>query len=398
MKTAHYIILLILIQQTVFGQKSLTKDLDGDGINDTVLVDAENGNIICKLSSQNFKEIKSEVIDEESLSIIETKSGFEISVNFMRAGYKNQFRYNKKTKQVQLIGMSRYEFGNAGNEGSGESSINLVTNTYIGNWNYGWDDEKEKMIVMPTIKTKMIFPKTNLETYGSVYSSYQEKCSKLYSKQREKFIQTTIKPEAYNKHLKRVKEDIEYQKIAFISISKTVKYEGRLINGIGWKDKIGEHIIITSETGIYQSPKFSHDDNDGADAELFAYHFIKNGDTYKQKWKVYDYISDCPVDIEANFIKNTLHITDLDKNGVAEVWLMYTKVCHGDVSPSEMKIIMYQGNQKYGMRGENKIQLNKTEYMGGDYKFDKPFLDAPKSFRTFSKTMWNENIEQKWGE
>ena len=75
-----------------------------------------------------------------------------------------------------------------------------------------------------------------------------------------------------------------------------------------------------------------------------------------QTWKVYDYIDDCPVDIVASFVKNTFKITDLDNNGVAEIWLMYKTVCHGDVSPSEMKIIMYQGNQKFAMRGENKVQ------------------------------------------
>jgi len=335
---------------------------------------------------------------EEPLFISETKSGFKISVNFMRAGYTSQFRFNKKTKKVQLIGMSRYEYGNAGNEGSGESSVNLITNDYIGNWNLGWDDENDKMIALPVIKTKMVLPDANIEDWGSVYSSFQENCSKLYDKQKESFIQTSIVPEDFNKYLKRGNDDIDFIKISFENVPKAITYEGRIINAVNWTDKKGKHIIITTETGIHNSSKFSHDDNDGADAELFAYHYIKIGNSYKLQWKVYDYISDCPVDIEANFIKNTLHITDLDNNGLVEVWLMYTKVCHGDVSPSEMKIIMYQGNQKYGMRGENRIQLNENEYMGGDYKFDKDFEESPAGFKKFARIMWNENIDQKWGE
>ncbi len=397
MKTLYFITLLIVLQQFSFVQKELTKDLDGDGLTDTVIIDS-NAKIICKLSSQNFKIIQNDEIDEESISIAETKNGFEISVNFMRAGYNCQFRYNEKTKRMQLIGMSRYEYGNAGNEGSGESSVNLLTNNYIGNWNYGWDDEQNKMITMPMIKSKMVLPETNLEAFGKTYSSYLDICYKLYYKQKENFIKTTIEPETYNKYLKRVKKDIEYQKIVFNNVPKPIKYEGRIVNAVSWKDSKEKHILITSETGIYQSSKFSHDDNDGSDAELFAYHFIKKGNSYKQQWEVYDYISDCPVDIEANFIKNTLHLTDLDNNGLVEIWLMYTKVCHGDVSPSQMKIIMYQGKQKYGMRGENRIEFPNNESMGGDYKFDKSFLEAPESFRIFAETMWNENIEMKWGD
>lgn len=54
--------------------------------------------------------------------------------------------------------MSRYEFGNATNEGSGESSVNLLTEDYIGNWNYFdhlANNEEGELAKIPTIKTKM---------------------------------------------------------------------------------------------------------------------------------------------------------------------------------------------------------------------------------------------------
>jgi hypothetical protein len=59
----------------------------------------------------------------------------------------------------------------------------------------------------------------------------------------------------------------------------------------------------------------------------------------------------------ASFVKNTFKINDLDHNGIAEIWLMYKIVCHGDVSPCEMKIIIYEEKQKIAMRGENKVQI-----------------------------------------
>ena len=159
---------------------------------------------------------------------------------------------------------------------------------------------------------------------------------------------------------------------------------------------MGENIVITTETGIYESKKFKHE-NDGGDAEIFAYHFIVENNNAKQTWKVYDYISDCPVDIVAEFIDNTFQITDLDNNGVAEIWLMYKTVCHGDVSPSDMKIIMYEGQQKFAIRGENKVMHGIDDdgnemYMGGEYKIDKAFSDGPIVFLDFAKKLWNKNI------
>ena len=62
-----------------------------------------------------------------------------------------------------------------------------------------------------------------------------------------------------------------------------------------------------------------------------------------------------------------------------------------------MKIIMYQGQQKYAMRGQNKVKVSDKEFYGGDYKFDNAFLDGPTMFRDFAKKMWNKNIMQIWG-
>lgn len=175
-----------------------------------------------------------------------------------------------------------------------------------------------------------------------------------------------------------------------------IKYQGKLKQAVRWADRHGDNIVVISETGIYKNPKFKHE-NDGSDAEIFAYHYIIK-DSIRQTWKIYDFIQDCPVDIEASFIKNTLQVTDLDKDGVGEIWTMYKKACHGDVSPCEMKIIMYQADKKFAIRGQNKVYLSKTESYGGEYKLDQAFKNGPKVFRDFALKLWNKNILQKWDE
>ena len=84
--------------------------------------------------------------------------------------------------------MTRYEFGPATNDGSGESSVNLLTNSYIGDWNY-YSDKKRKLIKIPTIKSKMVLPKVFLESFDdAVYFSYSEKCSELFGIAKEKLM------------------------------------------------------------------------------------------------------------------------------------------------------------------------------------------------------------------
>ena len=185
-------VILFFCANYSFAQKKLVKDLDFDGLKDTVYFDPETSAIICRLSSAKFKKVKSKSLEasKDNASIEATKNGFEFHVNWMRAGYANQFRYNKVLKKVQLIGMSRYEFGNATNDGSGESSVNLLTGDYIGNWNYFdhlANNEKGELLKIPSIKTKMFLKQTFLEDFSeATFYNYADNCSKLYEQAKAK--------------------------------------------------------------------------------------------------------------------------------------------------------------------------------------------------------------------
>ena len=118
-------------------QDKLVKDLDGDGRMDTVYVEyvlandtvSENHSlIVCRLSSRQFQKHTSHSIrinywdfPEIRNGFTATKNGFEFSVDYKRDGIKGQFRYDKQTEKMQLIGMSRYEIGNAEGGGKGIS-------------------------------------------------------------------------------------------------------------------------------------------------------------------------------------------------------------------------------------------------------------------------------------
>jgi hypothetical protein len=180
---------LILILFSISSFSQVTKDLDGDKIMDKVYYDSASSIIVCKLSTNKFKAIKSKanLSDEEQCGVRTTKNGFEFFIDYMRAGFAHQFRYDIKSKKIQLIGMSRYEYGPASNDGSGKSSVNLLTNNYIGEW-YHYDLNKDKLIKMEVIKTKMIFQKMYLENYDGGYQSiYEEKCVQMYRKMKKKY-------------------------------------------------------------------------------------------------------------------------------------------------------------------------------------------------------------------
>ena len=186
---------------------------------------------------------------------------------------------------------------------------------------------------------------------------------------------------------------IAVTKIDINKIPKEIKYNGKVKSAITWNDKLGENFVLTCETGEF---KTKNSENDGRDSEIYACHYIRSKSVIKQNWKIYDFVKDCPVDIEASFLKNTLNITDLNNDGIEEIWIMYKTACHGDVSPCEMKIIMYQQKLKLAMRGQNRVKVSDKEYYGGNYSFDKAFNEAPNYYKDYAKKLWNKNINQKW--
>jgi hypothetical protein len=176
------------------------------------------------------------------------------------------------------------------------------------------------------------------------------------------------------------------------AVPKNIQYNGNIVQAVRWIDKTGDNIVILTATD--KTP--SKGPMGGRDAALYAYHYLVSGDSIKQTWKVYDYVEDCDVDIDLYFLDKTFAVTDLNKDGKAEVWIMYKNSCRGDVSPAPMKIIMYQDGKKFAVRGTNKVQHSANYYDGGEFRFDDAFKTAPAEFRKYAERLWKQHEVETW--
>jgi len=171
-------------------------------------------------------------------------------------------------------------------------------------------------------------------------------------------------------------------------IPKYMSYKGGLTDALQYTDKEGTHVVILAEEEVPDK-----DDKDNRTDNIYAFSYLKNGNSATLLWKMYDFAGPCDVDLEATY-KDKAYVTDLDKNGIAEVWLTYIEACKGDVSPSDMKVIMHEGAKKFAMRGTTRVKVNATGYVGGDYKFDEAFKTAPQSFRDYALQLWKKNVKE----
>ncbi len=161
---------------------------------------------------------------------------------------------------------------------------------------------------------------------------------------------------------------------------KNITYKGKVTDVYQFSDKEGEHLIVVAETGETKSPGKN---SDMRDMEMNVYHLRKNGENYTEAWKAQDYIRNCEFDLVLGIRPESMEVTDLDKDGIAEISFAYYLTCISDVSPYEMKLLMYEGTDKYAIRGTAKLVDIKSTY-----KPDAALKTAPAEFLKFATEKW----------
>jgi len=149
-------------------------------------------------------------------------------------------------------------------------------------------------------------------------------------------------------------------------------YKGQIINTKCWIDSNSENIVLFT--------KREH--------ELFVYHYIIQSGSIKLLRDVYDFSEKgCEYDLFADFIKDSITVTDLDNNNFGEITFAYNLACISDLSPIVLKLLILENGNKYIIRGHSKIVLG-DETIGGDKNIDSSFVKASPEFLEFANKVW----------
>lgn len=186
------------------------------------------------------------------------------------------------------------------------------------------------------------------------------------------------------------------------ALPQEIRYKGKVVAGARWLDKKGENLLLLCETGSFNSPVPPNSKKNpygdwGMAAELYAYHYAKIKEKFTLLWKLNDSMKICPLDLEATFLPNSLSITDLDHNSVAESTFLYKLGCRGGLDPVQLILIIHEGKAKYALRGETMVPTGPGKKLGGQKTIDPAFRRAPKAFLDHALQQWNAFVEEKFG-
>lgn len=188
---------------------------------------------------------------------------------------------------------------------------------------------------------------------------------------------------------------IDIDTISYQELPEYPDFRGTVVEALKWTDNRGENILVQTITGHFRYKEYNKDSSEFSTEDkwaLYAYLFQKSpGEkVFKTSWKVYDYITCFGVDWYAGFIPQATTITDVNNNGIAEVSMPYVLICRGGLDPGTMKIILYEGNEKYALRGSTMVMCETDQPFGGDYKASDN-LKGQEAFLKFLVKRWNEH-------
>ena len=166
-------------------------------------------------------------------------------------------------------------------------------------------------------------------------------------------------------------------------------YKGELIKAKSWKDSNGKNTLLI---GL-----FKKDENTfkiGISAVLYKGCFQK-----KIIWDFEDFMTVSDFDGDGAYILNSIEITDLDIDGVAETTISFlvrsdaTDCCY----PNDLVVVMLEEDKRYAIRGTTVVQSADPDegLIGGEKDMfgEDSFSGAPKSFLTHASKIFDSMLE-----
>lgn len=196
-----------------------------------------------------------------------------------------------------------------------------------------------------------------------------------------------------------------------------ISYKGDLEDVYTWYDKNGRNYLLLSiRTRTSEIKAFMEIETT---KELFAdLYVVKPGTKPQRLWKLYDSRDRCIFSLSLDFLARP-DVCDVDSNGINEVYIAYKTSCRSDAYPSDMKVIVHEGKQKFALRGlmifrtndfpdslftpDREIDLSKIPEEElkntlmrdfGCFENANDFVNATPAILEHAKTYWRDNSSE----
>lgn len=192
----------------------------------------------------------------------------------------------------------------------------------------------------------------------------------------------------------------DLRKVPVSSLPEDIQNVPDISVAFRWTDTLGDNVLVITKKiikrddedrviyhgrrSVINYPKDSRNkDGSVASRQIIpsnAHHFIVIKDSAIKTWTIVTISKLCEGE-DDNHTKNWTIITDLDKNAIAEIWVISKAECINDPNGGTMEIVMHQDAYMYIMNGT----LNTAS---PEVNPDNNFRNGPEIFRKYALVLW----------
>ncbi|HEX2900762.1 MAG TPA: hypothetical protein VHS96_13660 [Bacteroidia bacterium] len=162
-------------------------------------------------------------------------------------------------------------------------------------------------------------------------------------------------------------------------VPAAAKVEGKIIDGARWRDRKGENWLLISEKqhGMVADEDFT--------VNIYAKCFQYRNDSAVDYWEIKEFNQN--VFSGPEYAKNSLEITDLDGDGLAESAFIYVIETDG-AGPAGVKLLLHVKGKKYAIRGQL-AGMDEDRGKVEEKRIDPGFHEIDPMFRDFASQKWD---------
>lgn len=160
-------------------------------------------------------------------------------------------------------------------------------------------------------------------------------------------------------------------------------------------DKNGENYVVWVRTPT-RTVHTKSGDGELQACELYAVHAVRKTPTspFRELRRIRDHVVGCEFSVVSGVVSDSIAVTDLDRDGRAEVTFLYQSYCTNDaLGPQPMKLMLTENGKKFAIRGTTQAHMTEdpaSPEVPGRMEVGPEWSAAPKVFKAHATAAWTK--------
>lgn len=170
------------------------------------------------------------------------------------------------------------------------------------------------------------------------------------------------------------------------------------IKSVHFRDREGEGLLVLSRTDGQVSDAETEQEVDKVVLKATLYSRNSSAEVFKPRWQT-EQETTCPgLDLDVDFYSDVSDVSDLNKDGIAELTIASHAFCGGGIDPHDIAIELREGQAIYTITGQSLITPAGEEPIGGERNDSASLKNAPQVIRDHLDAVWQQVYKRPWSE